>query len=902
MDALEDLSHTYIPQVYDFFVEGDTVYTVMDYIEGESLDRPLKRGTAYSQPQVIKWACELLEALSYLHSPIHGTPPRGFVHSDIKPANIMLTPHGSIRLIDFNIALALGEENVIGRSEGYASPEHYGLDFSTGSDTATVNNTTVLMSDIDETLLMHSESFSSSSKRIVIPDARSDIYSLGATLYHLLCGKRPARSATEATPLSDKEFSPQIVKIISKAMNPNPDLRYQSAEDMLFDFRHLRENDPRLLRWKRTRSAAIIVLAATFLAGGLSAFAGARMGEHAQRLEAESQRAEAVEQRAEADLQRAEAETQRIEADEQRVEAEKQRTEARLQEMHVLAANSADALRAGDKYSAIVFALDAVPNEDDAGIPHLPVAKKALADALGLYDLSDSFRPHRTVTLPSETLDFAIAPDGSSFAAMSLGTLSVFDTESGDLIAELPAVESGLADVLYLNNNAIVYASSDGLAMYSLASMSIQWTGKAATTIAISANGETIAAVNRDDGVAVVYDINGNVLHTVDFGDRSMRVAVNDRFGDPGGRIFRLNNDGTALAVSFSNGGLEIFNIAENDDSIEVFDESDYTHFEGGFFKEYFAFSATIRGESFFAVIDTAEFAVTISTTLSGRIGVTADEFGVYMSYNDINVSIDPQTANQTPLSYDPREQAAGDYCIDGSLNSPMVRISKRESHVDKEIFSYEPGYNHDEARLNSSGNRIMLFSAHSFRVYNTDGGIINETLIPSAEHVYDQQYRREGGESYLEVIYYDGTIHKYSGDDGTLMAVDSGDEADPSLFEEFTTDSLRITSPLHGKPIAYDIDTGDLIRELEEDAYLAYVTQVGEYVITEYISAEGERYGLLLDGKTCETLAHIPNLCDVIGNRLIVNIRASGSLRETRLYSAEEKIESARIMLSGAR
>ena len=66
-DAMKNLSHTYIPQVYDFFTEGDTVYTVMDYIEGESLDKPLKRGVRFPQPQVVQWACKLLEALSYLH-------------------------------------------------------------------------------------------------------------------------------------------------------------------------------------------------------------------------------------------------------------------------------------------------------------------------------------------------------------------------------------------------------------------------------------------------------------------------------------------------------------------------------------------------------------------------------------------------------------------------------------------------------------------------------------------------------------------------------------------------------------------------------------------------------------------------------------------------------------------
>ena len=103
---------------------------MIEYIEGESLDKALKRGERFSQAQVVRWAVQLLDALSYLHSPVHGTPPKGYVHSDIKPANLMRTQDGNICLIDFNIALALGEEGVIGCSVGYASPEHYGFDFS----------------------------------------------------------------------------------------------------------------------------------------------------------------------------------------------------------------------------------------------------------------------------------------------------------------------------------------------------------------------------------------------------------------------------------------------------------------------------------------------------------------------------------------------------------------------------------------------------------------------------------------------------------------------------------------------------------------------------------------------------------------------------------------------------
>ena len=100
VSLLKDLSFTYIPQVYDYFAENGIVYTVIDYIDGVSLDKPLSEGKTFSQAQVVEWGCEVLEALIYLH----GQDP-GILHADIKPSNIMVTPKGDIRLIDFNISL-----------------------------------------------------------------------------------------------------------------------------------------------------------------------------------------------------------------------------------------------------------------------------------------------------------------------------------------------------------------------------------------------------------------------------------------------------------------------------------------------------------------------------------------------------------------------------------------------------------------------------------------------------------------------------------------------------------------------------------------------------------------------------------------------------------------------------
>ena len=74
----------------------------------------------------------------------------------------------------------------------------------------------------------------------------------------------------------------------------------------------------------------------------------------------------------------------------------------------------------------------------------------------------------------------------------------------------------------------------------------------------------------------------------------------------------------------------------------------------------------------------------------------------------------------------------------------------------------------------------------------------------------------------------------------------------------------------------------------MEKDDYLTYVTQVEDYVVTEYITAQGERYGLLLDGN-CETLARLPDLCDILPDGRLVFDDMRGNLRQSHIYSLEE-------------
>ncbi|MGN0324735.1 MAG: protein kinase [Lachnospiraceae bacterium] len=124
LDILKNLRHSYLPTVLDFIEDEGAIYTVMDYIPGESFESLLKKGVRFSQAQVIKYASQLGDVLSYLHG--QKTP---IVHGDIKPANIMLTPEDNICLIDFDISQIKNNISTtnMGYTPGFAPPEQVAL-------------------------------------------------------------------------------------------------------------------------------------------------------------------------------------------------------------------------------------------------------------------------------------------------------------------------------------------------------------------------------------------------------------------------------------------------------------------------------------------------------------------------------------------------------------------------------------------------------------------------------------------------------------------------------------------------------------------------------------------------------------------------------------------------------
>ena len=210
-NILKMVDHPVLPRIVDIINYNGTVFVVMDYIEGRPLSEVLKLEGAQPQEKVIEWAKDLCSALDYLHSM---NPP--IIYRDMKPSNIMLKPDGKVKLIDFGTAKefdveSLADTTALG-TRGYAAPEQFG---------------------------------DARGRGIHKTDARTDIYSLGATLYHILTGKNPSEPPYVIKPIRDwnPALSSGLEKIINKCTMPNPEDRYQSCTELIYDLEHYEELD-----------------------------------------------------------------------------------------------------------------------------------------------------------------------------------------------------------------------------------------------------------------------------------------------------------------------------------------------------------------------------------------------------------------------------------------------------------------------------------------------------------------------------------------------------------------------------------------------------------------------------------------------------------------------------------
>lgn len=218
---LRGLKHPCIAALMLPFQERGNYYFVMEFVPGRSLEKVLEDSKGpLPEDKVIKWTMQVCEALSYIHAQ---KPP--IILRDLKPGNIMVAPNDDIQLIDFGIARRFDPSKRTNTENlgtiSYASPEHLGSITAPGQRRTAQN-----------------------PGRLVQTDARSDIYSLGATMYHLLTSYEPDPIQTP-TPGSIRAKNPRLraiqagnqwicplEQVIIKAMQQNPAQRFQSAEAM----------------------------------------------------------------------------------------------------------------------------------------------------------------------------------------------------------------------------------------------------------------------------------------------------------------------------------------------------------------------------------------------------------------------------------------------------------------------------------------------------------------------------------------------------------------------------------------------------------------------------------------------------------------------------------------------
>ena len=245
-EILKKLSHKGLPSIIDVIDDSDNFLIVMDYIEGITLKTVLKEQGPQPQTLVTDWALQLCETLKYLHDM---TPP--IIYRDLKPSNIMLRPDGSLVIIDFGTAREYKDKNKSDTTylgtKGYAAPEQFG--------------------GLGQT------------------DARTDIYNLGAVMYHLVTGHDPSEPPYEIYPITkwDTALSDGLEHIICKCTQPDPQKRFQSARELIYVLEHYKDLEHKAITGYRKKlnkfaiNALFAMMAAALsLATGFKAYSKQR--------------------------------------------------------------------------------------------------------------------------------------------------------------------------------------------------------------------------------------------------------------------------------------------------------------------------------------------------------------------------------------------------------------------------------------------------------------------------------------------------------------------------------------------------------------------------------------------------------------------------------------------------
>ncbi|WP_455543023.1 protein kinase domain-containing protein [Intestinibacter sp.] len=237
-NMLKKLNHPSLPRIIDIEQDNNYLYIIEDYIEGTPLNKQLEQVGQFAEELVVTWAKQLCEVLLYLHN----QKPNPIIYRDMKPANIIIAPDNTVKLVDFGIARefktdSLSDTTYMG-TRGYAAPEQYGK------------------SQTDE---------------------RTDIYSLGVTLYHLLTGKNPNDLFYDfrSIKLYNPNLSDGIEYIVERCVKTRPDERYQNVGQLLYDLENIHIFNKQYKKQKKKNTILNVTkIALVFVVISMMAFGG----------------------------------------------------------------------------------------------------------------------------------------------------------------------------------------------------------------------------------------------------------------------------------------------------------------------------------------------------------------------------------------------------------------------------------------------------------------------------------------------------------------------------------------------------------------------------------------------------------------------------------------------------
>jgi len=513
---------------------------------------------------------------------------------------------------------------------------------------------------------------------------------------------------------------------------------------------------------------------------------------------------------------------------------------------YVLAEYATNQLAAGNPDIATLLALEALPKDlTKPERPYVPAAERALADALMVYSTGSGFQPHRAITLPAPANQVVLSP-GEQYAAILCGyELIIADTESGHILATLPTQRHALNDVIFLSEHVLAYTGSVHMEVYDILSRSPVWVVEPASQLALSGDGTVLAAVYQDTSTAHLFRPDGDYIGQVFFGGKSMAVPVDGALYNPHNGVFSLNQDGTALAVSFSDGSLRIFDTATGAAS-EVETLLGATFFSGGFYRNTLAFAATSASESNYVLYDAFNDMTIMSYTVETSVGqfkpfILPD--GHYMALGNEFFSMDRSTGtaqriagigsriealdkqgesyllsetagayhvvnlNSTNETRSFQSDYTGDFldlgdrfALTGSRNSNTVRILRYMDRSEQELFAYDASYFFSEARVHPDLDRVVFYSFQGMRIYNLEGILIAKADFPAASPVRDTQYDPASGNL---IVIYDDALLIYSAVTGKPL-VDV--KAKSVIYTPFGVGVLHE----NGGAALYDLATGE--------------------------------------------------------------------------------------------